>query len=121
MPAVTNGAKLVKLLIESGTPERADGPLSAARRCLAEVHAADGRVATAKEVADALAAELGEEHGTTAKARRLIATGSADVPKHSGKPIEDELLGDEPTAETAAPEPEAAPEPAPAPKPAKKK
>lgn len=110
MPGVTNGAKLVKLLIESGTPERADGPLAAARRCLAEVHAAEGRVATAHEVAAALAADLGEDHGTTAKARRLIATGSAEPPKHSGKPIEDELAGDEP-----------APEPAPAPKPAKKK
>lgn len=122
MPGVTNGAKLVKLLIESGTPDRTDGPLSAARRCLAEVHAADGRVATAKEVADALADELGEEHGTTAKARRLIATGSAAAPKQSDRAIEDELLSDEPVEPTAAePEPEAPVEPAPAPKLAKKK
>lgn len=97
MPAVTNGAKLVKLLIESGTPPGLEGPLASARVCLSRVHASEGRVATAAEVVTALVESLGEDHGTAIKAQNLLATGSASmIPVGDARPIEDRLVEPEP-------------------------
>lgn len=88
MPAVTNGAKLVKLLKESGTG--AD-KLDVARRVLFDAKA-DGRIATSDEVIAGLEDHFGPFHATVAKAKAIAETGELPtVSAAQAASIEDEL------------------------------
>ena len=77
MPAVTNGAELVKRLKATGTP---DSRLAPARAKLREVHADHGKVASADEVVAALEAAYGPTHMTVVKAKAIREAGEWKPP-----------------------------------------
>ncbi len=106
---VTSGAKLVKLLRESGT---GDNKLVWARRLLHEAKVA-GKSVTADDVIDAMVGpedpelrkegHLGLFHPTIKKASVLRDTGKWTDPSQAPKPtIEEEILTAEHEAEVAA-------------------
>ena len=99
MPAVSNGAELVKALRESGTPDRR---LTPARECLSRVYESEHRVASAAEVVAVLERELGADNGTVGKARMLLEAGQVAAPKPAVLIIEDLLLASPPEPKSAA-------------------
>lgn len=114
MAAVTSGAKLVKMLKETGT---GDNKLIWARRALHDAKAA-GKVATADDVIAAMIGpddpdlrqegHLGHFHPTVRKAQTIRDSGKWVDPTQTPKPtIEEELLAAE-EAESAEKKPKAA-------------
>src|SRR5687767_12297019 len=91
MPAVKNGAELVRLMRESGTK---DNRLAPGRDCLKKVRAESGKIASVAQVVAAFEAAYGENHMTVVKAKAIARTGKWEraAPVKSVA-IEDELLG----------------------------
>ena len=108
MPAVVNGAELVRKLKQFRTGEP---KLNVCRKVLADVMARENRTATAAEVIAGLEAHLNRVHVpdealakgvappphlTLAKAREIAATGTWARPgSRTSTPIEDQILGPE--------------------------
>lgn len=99
MPAITNGAELVRKLAETGT---INDKIECARNCLKAVRMEHGRVATAEEVIAALLARFGPTHLTCVKARALADTGEwKGPPKVEDVPVEEQLLAEAAAAKPA--------------------
>lgn len=93
MLAVSNGAELVKRILETKTPSH---KLEPARDCLRTVYENEGRIATSSEILQALeAAYPGSELLT--KARSIMERGEWAPPQGESRlRIEDQLLGKPP-------------------------
>lgn len=101
-PKVTCGAVLVKKLADTGTGA---SKLAPCRTLLADVYRREqGRIASAKEVLDALYANEAPE-GTLLKAKTIIETGEWNGPPNEIEvPIEVQLLGGDAVTEYKAAE-----------------
>lgn len=108
MPAVTNGAELLRRLKKTGTPDQRMRP---GRAELLRVKAERNEVANSAQVIAALERAYGPGHMTVVKARAIAERGEYAPPPRAvaAVAVEDELLAD-----ALAPVSQAAPdEPAP--------
>lgn len=92
MPKIEDGAKLTTMLKASGT---GDSKIDVCRKRLKEIFDAEHRVATSEEVIAAMEEKYDVcSQSTVDKARRIMMTGTAEVPVVPAEvPIEEQLTG----------------------------